>query len=483
MTEPALPPEQIDPELIGQTLAAGRFADAAHLLQAWVAQHPDDADAWFNLGYCLRQRLQPEAALEAYQRAIAAGITEPEQVHLNMAAIKAEVLHAVAGARASLKAALALEPRFVLAWQNLGQLEEDVGNAAAARAAYEQALHHAPGLGRAHARIAGIDVFEGRAAEGLARVEQASAQARSHDDLIELSFAAVNALDALGRYDDAFSHAIDANHLQRHTSPLRHRQADVTAQIDAMIQLFPAEPLPEAPSDIAPIFICGLFRSGSTLLESLLGRHAGITMGGEIAYTPWFMTEFGRHITPATLTDAATRFREDYAAFAHSVLGGASPFTDKRMDNFLYLGLIKRAFPAAKIVHVMRDPIDNFLSMYFLPFADNLTYANDFDDMLHYYREYRRLMTHWQRCFGDDIIPIRYDALVLQPEAMIADLAQRLGLSGAAAPLADQIIRTASVWQVRQPVHARSRGRWRNYEAHVGEIAAVLRAEYPEFSL
>uniref|UniRef100_UPI0012E2047B sulfotransferase family protein n=1 Tax=Sandarakinorhabdus oryzae TaxID=2675220 RepID=UPI0012E2047B len=338
------------------------------------------------------------------------------------------------------------------------------------------------GLGRAHARLAGIDVFEGRAADGLARVERAAAAAVSNDDLIELAFAAANALDAMGKYAEAFDQADDANQLQKHTTKLFHRQADVAAQIDAMIQLFPAERLPAVTTDIAPIFICGLFRSGSTLLETLLGRQTGVTMGGELAYTPWFMTQYGQHITPATLADAAERFRSDYSSFAKSVLGDAHVFTDKRMDNFLYLGLIKRAFPAAKIVHVMRDPIDNFLSMYFLPFADSLTYANDFDDMLHYYRQYRRLMAHWQACFGDDIIPVRYEALVAQPEAVIVDLAQQLGLAGSVAPTGEQIIRTASVWQVRQPVHGRSRGRWRNYEAQIGEIAAILRAEYPEFS-
>ncbi|WP_156255002.1 tetratricopeptide repeat protein, partial [Sandarakinorhabdus oryzae] len=151
----------LSPDMIGQALTARRYADASHLLKAWVDQHPDDADAWFNLGYCLRQVLQPEAALAAYGRAVEAGLAEPEQAHLNMAAVKAEVLHDVAGARASLQAALALQPGFVLAWQNLGQLEEDVGDVAAARAAYEAALRHAPGLGRAHARLAGIDVFEG----------------------------------------------------------------------------------------------------------------------------------------------------------------------------------------------------------------------------------------------------------------------------------------------------------------------------------
>lgn len=479
MTEPSISAEQI-----GAALSARRPAEAADLLKAWLQQHPDDADGWFNLGWCQRQLLDPHAALASYQRAIDAGLADPEQAHLNMAAVKAEVLHDVAGARASLKAALAIQPGFVLAWQNLGQLEEDVGDAAAARAAYEQALRHAPGSGRAHARIAGIDVFEGRPADGLARVEAAAARVGNSDDLIELTFAAANALDAMGRHDDAFAQAEDANRLQKHTSPLAHVQANVTAQMAALTAIFPAEPLSPAPATAAnPIFICGLFRSGSTLLEALLGRHAGITVGGELAYTPWFMTQFGEYITPDVVNDAAARFREGYSEFARTVLGDVPAFTDKRMDNFLYLGLIKRAFPAAKIVHILRDPIDNFLSMFFLPFADNLTYANDFDDMIHYYRAYRRLMDHWQACFGDDIITVRYEALVADPEGLIASLARQIGIAPAAAPASgDQIIRTASVWQVRQPVHARSRGRWRNYEAHIGEIAELLRAEYPEFS-
>lgn len=471
-------------DLIGAALAGRRPADAAPLLDDWLSRHPGDADGWFNLGWCRRQLLQPDAAIAAYRSAIAAGLAEPEQAHVNIAAVKAEVLHDVAGARDSLKAALALQPRFVLAWQNLGQLEEDVGNAAAARAAYEQALRLVPGHGRATARIAGIDVFEGRAAEGLARAEAAAAHAGTTDDLVELAFAAANALDALGRYDEAFAQADDANQLQKRGSALAHRQADVTAQMNAMMTLFPAEPLPSAGDTAAPIFICGLFRSGSTLLEALLGRHSGVTMGGELAYTPWFMSQFGAHINSATIPDAAARFREGYSGFARRVLGDTPCFTDKRMDNFLFLGFIKRAFPAAKIVHVLRDPIDNFLSMYFLPFADNLTYANDFDDMIHYYRAYRQLMAHWQACFGDDIITVRYEDLVADPQAVIAGLSQQLGIAAApATPAAgDQIIRTASVWQVRQPVHARSRGRWHNYEAQIGEIAALLRAEYPEFS-
>ena len=231
-----------------------------------------------------------------------------------------------------------------------------------------------------------------------------------------------------------------------------------------------------------PIFICGLFRSGSTLLEALINRRFGIAMGGELAFTPWFVGTNGGWLMPDTLDVQVTAFRQGYTAFCRTVLGDVDVFTDKRMDNFLYLGLIKRAFPEALIIHTVRSPIDNFLSMYFLPFADSLSYTNDFDDMLRFYREYRRLMAHWQTCYGDDIITVRYDDLVVDPDAALAALAGRLGTGHAAtaASLPEQIIRTASVWQVRQPVHRRSSGRWRNYASHIGELAAQLEAEFPE---
>lgn len=471
------------PEMIGHALIREDHAEAARFLGAWVKRYPRDGEAWFNLGYCQRQLLKPEAALIAYRRALHVGITEPEQVHLNMAAIKAEVLHDVPGARYSLTAALAEQPGFTLAWQNLGQLEEDVGDPVAARAAYEQALNLQPSNGRALARLAGIDAFEGNPMAGLERIRQAAPLALGVEDRIELAFAEANLLDGLGRFDEAFVAAKEANLLQQRTAPVRYSEAAVEAQIDAIINLFPVEVSKPTDAEMAPIFICGLFRSGSTLLETLLNRQVGVTMGGELAFTPWFMQHHRNHVTPTTLPDLVTRFRAEYADFAVSVLGSIAVFTDKRMDNFLHLGLIKRAFPAAKIIHVLRDPMDNFMSMYFQPFTYNLTYANDFGDMLHYYRHYRRLMAHWQACYAEDIIPVRYEALVAEPKAVVATLARQMGLAGTPINVPDQIIRTASVWQVRQPIHTKSRGRWRNYSTHVGSIAARLSAEYSEFTV
>lgn len=470
-------------EVAHRALAEQRFDDAAILLEALLAAAPDDAESWYNLGVARRMQMQPHAALAAYEHALAAGVTEPEGAHLNMAAIYADLLHDVAAARASLGTALAINPGFALAWLNLGQLEEDAGNAAEARKAYQSALVHRPGLGRAVARLAAIDVFDTAPQAALDRLDAAVASAATPTDLFEMDFAAAGALDALGRYDDAFDRATQANVWQKRLSGLHYQTSAQARQIDALIDLFPVEPAATATNGGPdPIFICGLFRSGSTLLETQLNRRFGVKMGGELAFTPWFVAEYGEQLTHDSREAFVDRYARGYADFCRTVLGDANRFTDKRMDNFLYLGLIKRAFPRARIIHTLRNPIDNFLSMYFLPFADSLTYANDFDDMAHFYRQYRRIMAHWQACFGDDIITVRYDELVTQSDAVLTGLAQRLDLTAVAerAP-AEQIIRTASVWQVRQPVHTRSSGRWRNYTEQIGELAAELAAEFPEF--
>lgn len=476
---------------IAAALTGRRYGEAAALLDAWLADHPDDADAWFNLGVARRQLLDVDAALAAYARALAAGISAPEQVHLNIAAIHAEVLQDVPAARASLAAALALQPDFLLAWLNLGQLEEDVGDAAAARAAYEAAVAAHPAAGRAHARLAMIDIHQGRPEAALARLDAAGAVVAETDDLVEIAFASANALDAAGAHADAFDRADAANLLQQRQAPFHRRHGASAAQADAIIRLFPdAGPRPAAVPGIAPIFICGLFRSGSTLLESLMHRRLGLIMGGELAYTPWFMAALGSALASDTIDATVGRYAEGYAAFAGRVLGAGvaagAPFTDKRLDNYLSLGLMKRAFPSAPIIHIMRRPIDNFLSMYFLPFADNIDYANDFDDMLDHYRQYRRLMAHWQQLFGADIITVRYEQLVADPDTVLNGLAARLGLAPAA-PAAGQgagpaIIRTASVWQVRAPVHGASAGRWRRHADQIGELAALLDREFPEFT-
>jgi len=227
-----------------------------------------------------------------------------------------------------------------------------------------------------------------------------------------------------------------------------------------------------AHSDVAPrpVFIVGMFRSGSTLTEQLLAGISGVAAGGEMNFlpqtintelTPFF--ESMANMTAERLDSIAARYRAEFMR----VSAGAAFVTDKRLDNFLYIGLIKRLFPDAKIVHTTRDPLDNCLSIYFLHLEQQMSYASNLRDIGHYYSEYRRLMAHWKREFAGDIFDFNYDALVKEPPRQFKALCEFLELpwSGEVPKVANRgaPIKTASVWQVREPLYSTSSGRSRHY--------------------
>jgi len=151
---------------------------------------------------------------------------------------------------------------------------------------------------------------------------------------------------------------------------------------------------------------------------------------------------------------------------------------DKRPDNFLYIGLIKSLFPEAKIVHTTRNPLDTCLSIYFLHLDQQMSYAVDLMDIGHYFREYRRLMAHWKTEFAADIFDFDYDALVSEPLPALQRLCAFLGLEWGdripqAAPTG-RAIKTASVWQAREPLYRSSSGRARHYAGELEELRDYL---------
>ena len=152
--------------------------------------------------------------------------------------------------------------------------------------------------------------------------------------------------------------------------------------------------------------------------------------------------------------------------------------TDKRPDNFLHIGLIKTLFPEARIVHTVRQPLDNILSVYFLHLDPAMGYALDLDDAAHWYGQYRRLMAHWKSLYPNDIHDLDYDGFVADPKPSLAALLDFLGLEWEEACLefheAGNAVRTASAWQVREPLYRRSSGRWRNYERHLQGVIDQL---------
>lgn len=459
-------------------LRFGRYPQAIAAFRALLAADPARPDAWFNLGWLERQDRQFEAALASYAQAIAHGLAGAEEAHVNRAVILAEHQDRIDDARIELDRALSLRPDYVPALLNLGGLEEDLGALAAARDAYGRVLEAAPGNGRATARLTMLDIADNaldRAAERLAK-----SQAATLEDRAEIGFAQALLLDASGDHEQAFPALLAANDQARALAGPAFAY-DAAAQerlIDELIEAFPAA-LPLDPKSLGPepLFICGMFRSGSTLCETVIARHPRVTMGGELEFIPAIVA--GQPDYPHALGDLE-KSRQDYTAQLAARFPEAQIVTDKRPDNFLHIGLIKSMFPQARIVHTVRDPRDTALSILFLWFQDGVRYGSRLEDIAHYMRCYRRLMAHWGHIFGDDIVTFDYDRFVAEPEPHARALFAALGLEWSDAcsprPAEGLTVRTPSAWAVRQPVHTRSSGRWRHYEAALAPFVAALEA-------
>ena len=465
---------------------AGRLAEAAAAYERLLAQAPALPNSWYNLARLQRRLGRPDAAMASYQRALDLGVEGPEEVRLNRAVILSDDLRRPDEAERELNAALALSPSYVPALLNLANLAEDRGRRERAVALYERVLSLDPRCWLALARYGSLQPPKDADDAIVARLRAAlSDPAAGPADRIDLGFALGAVLDGRGAYDEAFAAYADANALARRAAGPRalYDREGHERFIDRIIEAFTAERVAalRTDSEAAPVFICGMFRSGSTLTEQILAAHPRVTPGGELELLPRMVTgelspfpESMASAEPAALE----RLARAYAAAVARLFPDAELVTDKRPDNFLYVGLIKTLFPKAKIVHTRREPLDNCLSVYFLHLDPRMAYALDPVDAAHYLRQERRLMAHWKALFGEDVLDFSYDTLVRDPEPAVERLLGFLGLEPDAACLRfhelDNAVRTASVWQVRQPLHRRSSQRWRNYERHLAPVRAYL---------
>jgi tetratricopeptide (TPR) repeat protein len=408
-------------------------------------------------------------------------------VHLNRSVIYADFLRQDAAAERELKAALELNPGYVPALLNLANLYEDLGRRGEASALYERLLNLEPRCLEALARHANLqplplpDDHIARQLRAALDLPSASAAERA-----SLGFALGRLLDGSGEYQKAFDVYAAANRASRASAAPRSVYYDRRHQeelIDRLMQsvLAPSRPLVAGAGTGAPIFICGMFRSGSTLTEQLLSGHPGVASGGELDFLPRHVAgelapfpESMASMSPERVASLATRYLEELA----QLFPGAAHVTDKRPDNFLYIGLIKSLFPDAKIVHTTRDPLDNCLSIFFLHLDQRVSYAFDLMDIGHYFREYHRLMAHWKRLFGADIFDFNYDTFVVEPKTSAARLFEFLGLAWddryLAFPQSGRAVKTASVWQVREPLYSRSSGRSRHYARELAGLRGYL---------
>ena len=438
--------------------------------QRLLAIKPDLPESWYNLAWLQRRARAFVDSLASYQRALDLGVREPEEVHLNRAVIYADHLHQPEKAEREINAALEKNPAYAPALLNLGNVREDLGDRPGALTAYERALDVDPVNMLALARLAGLshaaELDVSLATRLRSALEQPGATAAERSDV---GFALANLLDASGKYDEAFAAARAANQASREASQVAYDRNAHERFVDRLIAAF--DELGHASdAGASPIFICGLFRSGLTLVEEILGAHSRVTTGGELDLSPrrWSAGSRVTRIRDERRRSGDREWRQAYLDGLPALPSETRLVTDKRPDNFLHIGLIKTLFPNARIIHTRRNPLDNLLSLYFLHLDPGMAYALDLDDAAHWYREYLRLRAHWKALYPDDIFDVDYDALVREPRPVIERLLDFCGLEWEDNVLnfhrGRSAVKTASVWQVRQPLHARSSGRWRNYE-------------------
>ena len=463
---------------------AGRLADAEQAYAQILARWPALPDCWYNLGVVQRLQGRAEAALASYREALNHGVTRPEEVHLNRAVILTDALQRVPEAEAELHTALRLNPTYLPAMLNLANLHEDRGERDEARALYGKILTLDPLSFLAFARLVNMLPRGGHDAQLIARLRSALARPEaSAGDRAHLGFALGRALDGAGDYAGAFAayQAANADSSASAVPPVHYDRRAHEQIVDELIATTPPAPVSAAaPSRPRPVFICGMYRSGSTLTEQLLAGHPQVGAGGELPLLPRMISSQLLPFPAALAAAPAARLVQLAAGYRGAIAAlfpAATWVTDKRPDNFFCIGLIKTLFPDAQIVHTVRDPLDTCLSVFFLHLDHRLSYALDLGDIGHFYRQYQRLMAHWKRLYGASIIDFDYDQFVSSPEPTAARLFESLGLSWDASfldfPSRARSVRTASVWQVREPLYQHASGRARHY----GRELAPLRAE------
>ncbi|MGO9931088.1 MAG: tetratricopeptide repeat-containing sulfotransferase family protein [Steroidobacteraceae bacterium] len=311
---------------------------------------------------------------------------------------------------------------------------------------------------------------------------------------INVHFALGKAYDDLGDYAEAMRSYEEANRLRAMSAP--PNRAALAAKYDSLIAGGAAEAFerarqalarPAAPGDDLPVFIVGMPRSGTTLIEQILSSHPAVAAGGELNFwgdrlRGWDTAKIG----PAEV-GALAKAARDYCAELRQIGPQALRVTDKRPWNFELLWFIRRALPDARIIHCRRHPVDTCLSIFFANFGARLDCACDRGGLVFYYRQYERLMRHWRHTLpADRFTEVEYETLIADREAETRRLIAFCGLDWDDACLKPErngrVVNTASQWQARQPVYDTSIERWRRYEPWLGELRELMPAAEPEAS-
>jgi tetratricopeptide (TPR) repeat protein len=478
-----LEPRQVEwHENLGNALRdLGELQEALASFLRAVELDPDRATSHFNLGNVRLDLGQLDQAGASYLRALQ---LQPglAAAHLTLSMVRRRQ-GLTADAEACCEAALAIAPESAEALSFLGELRADRGRFAEALTLFQRAIDIDPHFPSAWI---GIATHRKMTAEDTAWLDGAQAVLTRGLPLrheVSLRHALGKYFDDIGDYARAFPSYAHANELTKRYGSAYDRSA-VTRRVDRNIERFDRQWLQSASAGRVrselPLFIVGMPRSGTTLAEQILASHAEVHGAGELTFWDNAAAAFEAvDGDPAAGAAMIPRMAAACLERLETIGGSARRVVDKMPANFMHLGLIHAAFPRARIIHMRRHPIDTCLSVYFQTFSTTHPYANDLDNLAHYYGQYVRMMRHWREVLpATTLLEVPYEALVADQESWTRRMVEFIGLSWDPNCLefyrTDRVVITSSKWQVRQKMHAASAGRWRNYADFVGPLHGLL---------
>ena len=463
----------------------GRYRDAENLLRRALELAPKFLAARSNLATVLHRQARTEEALAELDLLLAAEPDSP--THNNLKAAALGRIGDYEEALGLYERVLAVSPAYPKIWMSYGHVLKTVGRQEDSIVAYRQALALKPDLGEVWWSLANLKTVKFDAAD-IAKMQQALTQERlSAEDRFHLDFALGKALDDQKDADGAFAHYAAANALRR--EQLDYDPSDISRQVDRAIGLFtPAffEARQDSGCDAPdPIFILGMPRAGSTLIEQILASHSQVEGTMELPDIPALATRTGEgpQRYPSSLNDlspeALKALGEDYLQRTRIQRKQGRPFfIDKLPNNWLYTAFIHLILPKAKIIDARRDPMDCCFSNFRQHFARGQSFSYSLEDMGQYYGDYVRLMRHLDETLPGRVHRVIHEDLLDEPETQIRALLDHLGLPFEAACLqfheTKRAVRTASSEQVRRPINRDGVGQWRPYEAHLRPLREAL---------
>ncbi|MBI5430448.1 MAG: sulfotransferase [Nitrosomonadales bacterium] len=511
--------------LAGALRAIGKLDEAAESGRLALQIRPEFAEAHNNLGLVLKDLGQPDDAAASFRRALQ---IKPAfiQAHNNLGSTLRD-LGQLDEAASCYRRALQIKPDFAPALVNLGVILRDLGNIEGARECYLRALELDPKHHEVMLYLGSLCMESGEMAEAetlfrrvleinpdnlearfvlaqigkvkpgdgnlaaLVAVEQSARtlpSLLSGKDAISLHFTLGKCFDDIGDYDRAFPHFAEGCRLKRAT--LDYGADSMTQRVDDIIRIFDGAAIASLggggdPSR-APIFVLGMPRSGTTLVEQIISSHPDVCGAGELSH----LLEIAQRdpggagaVFPANLSALEradlSGWGRDYVARLRRHAPDAQRITDKMPENFFVVGLIHVMLPNAKIIHVRRNPVDTCFSCFTTLFINGLEQTYDLTELGRYYADYARLMEHWRTVLPDGaFLEVRYEDIVADQESQARRLIGYCDLEWNEACIDfhnnKRMVSTASYAQVRRPIYKSAVERWRPYEKFLGPLLDAL---------